>query len=81
MRVFSFPYQNLLCGIQLNPNVFVDISGTLDIKIKCMEIYESDAQPFPYPRSPEALRAIAQTRGSTAGLKAAEGFELVRCIK
>lgn len=63
------------------PNVFVDISSTLETKIKAMVIYESEARSFPHPRSPEALLAIAQIRGSAAGLKAAEGFELVRCIK
>ncbi len=41
------------------PNVFVEITGTLEAKIAAMECYESEARKFPHPRSPEALRAIA----------------------
>ena len=63
------------------PNVFVDISRTLETKIQAMQIYESETQPFPHPRSPEALRAIACCWGSVAGLEAAEAFELVRSIR
>src|ERR1700685_3404532 len=37
------------------PNVFLDISATLEIKIQAMACYESEARKFPHPRSPEAL--------------------------
>ncbi len=60
------------------PNVFVDVSAYLESKIQAMRMYESEARPFPHPRSPEALRAIAQRWGSVAGLAAAEAFCLVR---
>ncbi|NQT69560.1 MAG: PIG-L family deacetylase [Desulfobacteraceae bacterium] len=63
------------------PNVFVDISTTLDTKIKAMQIYESEARPFPHPRSPEALRVTAQRWGSVVGLVAAEAFELIYSLK
>ena len=63
------------------PNVFVDISATLDTKLKGMQEYESEVRAFPHPRSSEALRAIAQRWGSVAGCKAAEAFELVRSIR
>ncbi len=63
-----------------SPNVFVDISATLETKIQGMEIYESEARAFPHPRSPEALRAIARQWGSVVGLNAAETFEIVRMI-
>ena len=62
------------------PNTFVDISSTIVKKIKAMEIYESELRLFPHPRSPEAIRAIAQVRGCAAGVFAAEAFELIRCI-
>jgi len=64
-----------------HPNTFVDISETLELKIQAMEAYESEARPFPHPRSPEALRAQAQRWGSAAGLNAAEAFELIRKIE
>lgn len=63
------------------PNVFVDIIATLETKIQAMQIYESEAQPFPHPRSAESFRAIAQRWGSVVGLKAAEAFELVRNVR
>ena len=62
------------------PNLFIDISETLDLKIKAMELYESESRNFPHPRSPEALNALAYYRGSAVGFKAAEGFEVVRMI-
>jgi LmbE family N-acetylglucosaminyl deacetylase len=62
-------------------NVFFDISGTLDAKVKAMQIYESEARAFPHPRSPESLRALALRWGSVAGLGAAEAFQLVRDIR
>jgi LmbE family N-acetylglucosaminyl deacetylase len=63
------------------PNVFVDVTRTLEAKIAAMECYESERRKFPHPRSPEALRAIAMRWGSVAGCGAAEAFELVRSIR
>lgn len=63
------------------PNVFVDISTTIDAKIEAMECYESEKRKFPHPRSPEALRALATRWGSAVGCAAAEAFELVRAIR
>lgn len=62
-------------------NVFVDIAATLEDKIAAMSLYRGEVRPFPHPRSPEALKAIAQRWGSVSGLKAAEAFELVRAIR
>jgi LmbE family N-acetylglucosaminyl deacetylase len=63
------------------PNVFVDVTRTLEAKIAAMECYETEARKFPHPRSPEAVRAIATRWGSVAGCAAAEAFELVRSIR
>ena len=63
------------------PNVFTDISATLETKIEAMGLYEDEARPFPHPRSPEALRAIARKWGSTVGMEAAEAFELIREVR
>lgn len=62
------------------PTTFFDITPHLERKIAAMQIYESEARPFPHPRSPEALRAISQRWGSVVGSDAAEAFELVREI-
>ena len=63
------------------PNVFMDISDTLEAKVHAMAVYESEVRPFPHPCSSEALRALARRRGSMAGVEAAEAFELVRAIR
>lgn len=62
------------------PNVFVDISATLETKIQAMQIYESEARDFPHPRSPEALRTITKRWGSVVGVEYAEVFETIRIV-
>ena len=62
------------------PNVFVDITDTLETKIKAMAVYESETRLFPHPRSFEAIRNIARRRGTMVGLKASEAFMLVRDV-
>jgi LmbE family N-acetylglucosaminyl deacetylase len=60
------------------PNVFVDIEPFLDRKLQAMDIYKSELGVFPFPRSHEAIRALAAVRGVAAGFKAAEAFQLLR---
>lgn len=62
------------------PNVFVDITDHLEIKLRAMEIYASQIRPFPNERSAESLRALAMLRGSTVGWPAAEAFVLLRAL-
>ncbi len=63
------------------PNVFMDIQGTLELKLKAMSLYEGELREFPHPRSSEALRAIACRWGSVSGCQAAEAFELIRDLR
>lgn len=60
------------------PNVFVNIEPYLDDKLRAMGIYASELGEFPFPRSHEAIRALASLRGAASGFKAAEAFELLR---
>jgi LmbE family N-acetylglucosaminyl deacetylase len=60
------------------PNVFVNIEPYLDDKLRAMNIYASELGKFPFPRSHEAIRALATLRGAASGFKAAEAFELLR---
>ncbi len=64
-----------------SPNVFVDITATLDVKLTAMQVYESEVRPSPHPRSPESLKAAATLWGSTAGFLAAEPFQLIRSLR
>jgi len=61
-----------------HPNTFVDISRHIDRKVEIMQIYRSEMGDFPFPRSVEAIRALASVRGATAGFRAAEAFQLLR---
>lgn len=60
------------------PNWFVDISETLDLKLKALAAYECEMRPFPHARSITALEHLARWRGATVGVEAAEGFVLGR---
>lgn len=62
------------------PNVWVDITQTIEAKIEAMKCYESQLFDFPHPRSEEAIRSLAKYRGSTVGVYFAESFMLVRKI-
>jgi LmbE family N-acetylglucosaminyl deacetylase len=72
-------------GSVFSPNLFVDISTTLPTKLDALREYEhtfaGEMQPFPHPRSYEALEAISRRHGATAGVGAAEAFMLVRHIR
>ena len=60
------------------PNVFVDIADFVTKKLVAMDIYASEVGEFPFPRSHEAIRALATLRGAASGYKSAEAFELLR---
>lgn len=70
----------LVSGQGFKPNVFLNIDGYLEGKLQAMEIYSSEVGMFPFPRSNEAISALATLRGSSSGFKAAEAFELLREI-
>ena len=60
------------------PNIFIDIENFLSKKLQAMDIFASEVNDFPFPRSHETIRALAKLRGSASGFKAAEAFELLR---
>lgn len=63
------------------PNLFVDISDELDIKLDALRCYEDELRPFPHPRSIEGVTAQATRWGTAVGVRAAEAFEIVRAIR
>lgn len=69
-------------GSVFAPNLYVDISETLETKLTAMKAYAgtyvSEVRPFPHPRSLEAMTAYAQRHGAASGLLAAEPFMLLR---
>lgn len=63
------------------PNVYVDISTTMERKLEAMECYGSQLKEYPHPRSLEAIRALSMVRGTTICAEHAESFMLIRSIK
>lgn len=67
-------------GTIFHPNFFEDISETLEKKIKALEVYDEEMRDWPHPRSYKAVKHLANWRGATIGVEAAEAFMLRRHI-
>jgi LmbE family N-acetylglucosaminyl deacetylase len=63
-----------------NPNYFVDISKTINHKIKSIKCYKKEIFKWPHPRSEKGVKTLAMYRGQSVGLKFAEAFQLLRNI-
>ena len=63
------------------PNIFEDISSTLERKIEASKIYNSEMREFPHPRSKEGIEILAKKRGMAVGINLSEAFELIRRIE
>lgn len=63
------------------PNAYVDITKEIEAKKQAMSSYQSELRKFPHPRSLEAIEALAQKRGSEAGMERAEAFMTVRILR
>lgn len=72
---WNYTYESPFC-----PNVYFDVTETLEAKIKAMAMYKSEDAAFPHPRSAEALRALARYRGSNVGCEYAEAYSALREI-
>ena len=62
------------------PNYYVDISDILELKISAIKAYHSELRIFPHARSIDSIEALAEYRGASAGVKAAEAFKIERLI-
>lgn len=63
------------------PNLFIDITDTLSIKLQAIKHYETEMRDFPHPRSLENLEAVAKKWGSVISRQYAEAFQVIRVIK
>ena len=63
------------------PTVYEDVSEFMDIKLKAMQVFESQLGTFPEARSIGAIEALARLRGATVNVRAAEAFCLIREIR
>ena len=68
-------------GQAFTPSLYVDISTTLDRKLRALQAYASEMRSFPHARSVQALEHLARWRGASVGCEAAEAFEIGRRIE
>ncbi|MGB9877836.1 MAG: PIG-L deacetylase family protein [bacterium] len=62
------------------PNLYVDISDFLDVKLKALSFHSSQTRPEPHFTSLENVERLARLRGSQVGVKAAEAFFCHRLV-
>jgi len=63
------------------PNLFYDITDTIEIKLNALSEYNSELRQYPHPRSLEGVKLNAQYWGLKIGVNYAEAFQTVRIIK
>lgn len=64
-----------------SPNFYIDISDYMDQKIEAVQIYESEIEAHPFPRSIEVIKSLGILRGSEAGKFYAEAFRVIKIIE
>ena len=67
--------------LSFSPDTFFDISDTLDLKIKAMQMYSSELCSYPHPRSLEGIKLNAKYHGMRVGKKYIEAFKSIRVIR
>ena len=68
-------------SLQFVPNHFVDVTATIEDKLRAMACYATEVRPAPHPRALESLRARAAYWGQIVGRAYAEPFVLVRELR
>ena len=64
-------------SVPFEPQVFVEVGDeALEAKLNALAAYRDVMRPYPHPRSTESIAALATLRGSDAGLRLAEAFQL-----
>lgn len=59
-----------------DPRIFIDVDSSMKSKIQALMEYSVELDDFPNARSILAIEALARVRGSSAGMKNSEAFEL-----
>ena len=86
-EVFCFPVRSSTewsaqnAGSVFAPCLYVDITRTLDLKMKALGAYSQEMREPPHTRSMAAIEAQSRTAGASVGLAAAEPFEVVRIVR
>jgi LmbE family N-acetylglucosaminyl deacetylase len=85
-RLRSFMYGEVLSSTDwayatdtqpFRPNAFTEVgTGGVEKKLEALACYRNVMRPYPHPRSEDSVRGLATIRGSEAGMRMAEAFEL-----
>jgi len=67
--------------LAFSPNTFFDISKSMNLKLEALGCYKTEVTDYPHPRSLEGVELNAKTWGMKVGVKFAEAFKCLRCIK
>ncbi len=67
--------------LAFSPDTFFDISESINLKLEALGCYKTEVTDYPHPRSLEGAELNAKTWGMKVGVKFAEAFKCVRCIK
>jgi N-acetylglucosamine malate deacetylase 1 len=59
------------------PNVFIDITPYMGMKIEIMKLYTTEVMKEPFSRALTSLKALGRYRGSRIGVEYAEAFMLI----
>lgn len=62
------------------PNVFVNITNFLSIKLKALAAYKEELRAIPHSRSLRHTKILAHHRGYSVGVEAAEAFSAYRIL-
>jgi len=68
-------------GSVFEPDVFFDITDTLEVKLRAIEKYKSELRDFPHPRSLKGVMIDAEYWGMCSGLGYAEAFKSIRILR
>ncbi len=77
-EVLSETDQELSLTTGFQPTYFVDISNYIEKKLDVLDLYATETDGFPFPRSRGAVAALARVRGAASGFRAAEAYSLLR---
>ena len=77
---FETPSSTEWGNSSFRPNLFVKIDNFLDKKLEALKQYKNEINPFPHPRSKNAIINRARYWGSSVGVKHAEAFVSLREI-
>jgi len=67
--------------LSFNPDIYFDISDTINLKVNAMKEYKSELCEYPHPRSLEGIKLNSKYQGIRVGKKYVEAFKSVRVIK